>query len=200
MHFHYVDIGTSNFKTNLKYKKDTEHILLVEPLQFYLNDLPNGVGIIKSNCAVSDKDSVTKIFFVSPEDIEKYKLPGWVKGCNSINDYHPTVKNYLLKNNLSLDIIKSQEVEILSFETLVSKYGISSIGQLQIDTEGHDHVILRNVLDLIDKSKFKISKIIVEWEPSFGNTNELELLISKAISLGFKDLGFHKNNRIISKL
>lgn len=200
MHFQYVDVGTSNFKTNLKFKKDGNLILLVEPLLFYLNELPAGDEIFKANFAISDKDSSTKIFYIHPTNIEKYKFPRWFRGCNSINDYHPTVKAHLLKHNLSLDIIESQTVEIITFKKLVEIYKITSIRQLQIDTEGHDHVILKNVLDYIKDTNFEISQIKFEWEPSFGNTEQLRNLINDAALLGYKDLGQNKNNWTISKL
>jgi hypothetical protein len=200
MHFQYIDIGTSNFKTSLKYKKIGELLLLVEPLQFYLNDFPDDSEIIKANYAVSNIDSTTTIFYVHPKNIEKYGLPMWFKGCNSIDNYHPTVKAYLFKVNVPLSIVDQQRVEVISFKTLIKKFNVMSVTQLQIDTEGHDHIILGNVLECIKEKRCTINKIIVEWEPSFNNTPQIETLIREFCKIGYNDLGYNKNNRIIARL
>lgn len=197
MYFNFVDIGTSDFGTSIKNKKIGQKVLLVEPLQFYLDALPDGEGITKANYAVSNQDSSIKIFYVTPENIENYKLPRGFKGCNSIGKEHKTVLAYLKSHSIPLDIIESQDVSVISFNSLISKYAIDSIGRLKVDTEGHDHIILRNVLDVIKGSNFKIKEIVFEYEPSFENTSELELLVKEFLEVGYEDLGFHKNNRVI---
>ena len=55
MKFDFVEIGTSDFDTNLDKRKKGQKILLVEPVKYYLDKLPNGEGIFKNNCAISDK-------------------------------------------------------------------------------------------------------------------------------------------------
>lgn len=196
--YNYVDIGTSNFGTSLKNRKLEETILLVEPINFYLNQLPSGDGIIKYNAAISNSDYVTSIFFISLENIEKYKLPSWFRGCNSIGKKHPTIMKKIEEDNLPDSIVEESSIEVISFITLIKKFNIEEIGQLKIDTEGHDHIILENVLDAILQKQIKnIKRIVFEYEVAFNNTIELDRLVNKFVSIGYKDLGFHKNNKII---
>lgn len=197
MYFNFVDIGTSDFGTSVKNKKNGQTVLLVEPLAFYLNALPNIEGVTKANFAISDQDAIIKIFYITPANIIKYNLPRGFKGCNSIGKEHPTVVKYLTDYSLPLDIIESQEVKVISFSSLISRYNIEEIGRLKIDTEGHDHIILRNVLTVIHQLNFKIKEITFEYEPSFGNTVELELIVKDFLTIGYEDLGFHKNNRLL---
>jgi hypothetical protein len=201
MHFHYVDIGTSNFGTSAKHRKPDENLLLVEPLQFYLNDLPNHANIYKANFAISDKEYTTTIFYVPPTDITRLGLPAWVRGCNSINDYHPTVKKVLGEMNIPLDVVQKQETQVISFKTLIDKYDIDAIDSLKIDTEGHDHVILENVLNTIDATGIEITQIVVEYHPAFKNTEQIDALFARAAeTLGYTEFGINKANKGLKKI
>ena len=124
MHFDYVDIGTCDFETSLDVKKEGETILLVEPLLYYLNKLPDGPGITKANLAVSDKKCEGKIYYVEEEDIKKYDLPFWIVGCNRFNEPHPTVAGIIRdyrakKDDLPDDIIKVSDCLTVTFKELL---------------------------------------------------------------------------------
>jgi FkbM family methyltransferase len=172
----FVDIGTSDFDIGNGHIENDKFYLLVEPIQFYLNNLPNTSKIIKANYAISDKDDIIKVYYIQEQDIIKYNLPHWVRGCNKINEKHPTVTKLLQQYNLSEDIIIYDEIKCITFSTLIKQYNVTKIRNLKIDTEGHDHIVLKTVKDCLFNSSINIESIKVEYIPVFGNTQEIDIL------------------------
>lgn len=183
MKFDFVDIGTSDFDTSLDERKKDQIFLLVEPVKYYLDRLPEGKKIFKRNCAISDVNGKGEMYFVDGEIMKKYNMPNWMRGCSSFNKPHETVLRFFNEIKMPVEI-KKKTIDVLSFGTLVNLYNITKIGRLKIDTEGHDHIILRSVFDSI-KDGLKIKEIKIEYDPFFGNTNELNNLIltSKCLSV-----------------
>jgi FkbM family methyltransferase len=144
MHYDFIEIGTSDFSTILQ-EKNIGIGLSIEPLLIYLNNLPDKETVIKVNCAVSDKDGYADVYWIDPGDIKKYNLPDWLRGCNSIINPHPTAVAELNVRNL-YSIYKKDICEIISWDTLVKRYNVNSVDYLKIDTEGHDYIILENML------------------------------------------------------
>ncbi len=73
-------------------------------------------------------------------------MPGWVRGCNSINKPHPSIQNLLREQHDS--VISIQKVKCITWDTLINEFNVSSIDFLKIDTEGHDHIILEEYHNL----------------------------------------------------
>jgi hypothetical protein len=146
--YDFIEIGTSDFDTLIE-DSSGKIGLTIEPLPFYLNNLPNSPTVIKVNCAITDHDGQIDIFYLEPTDIENYDLPGWLRGCNSINEPHPSTMIELRNRGIE-HLMKSHTCECLSWKTLVNRYDIESIELLKIDTEGHDCVIINSILN--DKS------------------------------------------------
>ena len=143
----FIEIGTSNFDTCIQTCNDDTVGICVEPLKMYLNDLPNRPQVKKVNCAISNQDGTIPIYFVHPDDIDQYmpEFSGF-KGCNSIGEPHPTVQRVLKERNL-LHLVRTLKVPLMSFGKLLQTCDVRSIKFLKIDTEGHDVVILQNMLD-----------------------------------------------------
>lgn len=175
MKFDFVDIGTSNFDTSLEERKRNQNILLVEPVKYYLDKLPTGENIFKNNCAISDKKGKGEIYYVDDGIIKKYNMPNWMRGCSSFNKPHETVLRFFNEIKMPVEF-KKNTIDVLSFGDLINLYNITKIGRLKIDTEGHDHIILRSVMDSM-RDGLKIKEIKIEYDPFFGNTNELNTLI-----------------------
>jgi len=172
-----VDIGTSDFDTCVDFLKPGQRALLVEPLKYYLDRLPDGPGITKVNAALSSKKGRGKMYYVKEELIHQYGLPNWIRGCNSFNKEHPTVVKLFEELKLPLDLITCERVKVLTFWDLVQKFNIHRIEFVKIDTEGHDHIILKEILECM-RGGLKISQIRVEYNPFFGNTGKLDKLIN----------------------
>ena len=145
MKYDFIEIGTSDFDTLLQECK-SEIGLSIEPLKIYLDNLPNKNTVIKVNCAVSDKDGIVDVYWIDPKDIVNYNLPDWLKGCNSIIEPHPSAIIELKNRNLE-HIYKKSECKCLTWNSIVNIYDIKEVEYLKIDTEGHDCVIINNILD-----------------------------------------------------
>tara|TARA_R110000824_G_scaffold124509_1_gene283077 strand:- start:50 stop:649 length:600 start_codon:yes stop_codon:yes gene_type:complete len=177
MKFDFIEIGTSDFNTlTQEYPSDSfnKKGISIDPLKYYLDRLPNNDNVIKVNCAISDDDYTTQIFWVHPEDIEKYDLPWWWKGCNSILKPHLTVVKGLEEWDL-MSVYRIDKCKCISWSTLIDTYDISFVDFLKIDTEGHDCQIINNIFktNKILPNKIEFEHNILTDEYLFNSTMEL---------------------------
>jgi len=158
----FIEIGTSDFETEIQ-KNDSKIGLSVEPVRHYLDKLPNKKGCIKLNVAVSNYIGNATINYLSEENIDKFKLPEWVKGCNTINSYHPTVSMKLLEKGIHIkDIITSYSVECKPLVQIMTENNVSGVYYLKIDTEGHDTTILKHFYNSINNNDFLPHVVLFE--------------------------------------
>jgi hypothetical protein len=187
MRFDFVDIGTCDFNTSASevLKDDRAKVLLIEPLKFYLDRLPVHDNILKSNVAIGNQRGVASVFYLEEKTIVEYNLPDWLKGCSTLGRPHWLAIDNLNQKGLSHDLIKQQQINIVTFKDLCEVFDIQSIGKLTIDTEGHDHLILPDVYEKVI-SGFDIKTIIFEYQPYMGNTDQLDELSLKFEAVGYK--------------
>jgi hypothetical protein len=187
MRFEFVDIGTCDFNTSADevFKNDSAKVLLVEPLKFYLDRLPVHDNILKTNVAIGNQRGVATVFYLEEQTIVEYNLPDWLKGCSTVGRPHWLAVDNLNQKGLSHDLIKQQQINIVTFKDLCEVFDIQSIGKLTIDTEGHDHLILPDVYEKVI-SGFDIKTIIFEYQPYMENTAQLDDLSLKFEALGYK--------------
>ena len=178
----YVDIGTSDFDTSADYAPASK-VLLVEPLDFYLNKFLNMENVSLCNCAVGAYNGFIDIYYVSIENMLKYNIPMYIRGCNSVGRPHELVEHYIWEHKLSKEIYDKRPVPIITFSELCSRFDIGSIGTLKLDTEGHDHNILPEVFQFVQNNNIKT--IIVEYQSYAGNTAELDEWFEKFATLGY---------------
>jgi FkbM family methyltransferase len=169
--YDYIEIGTSDFDTLVQLMPDSALGISVEPIKEYLDLLPEKENNQKVNAAISDTDKKSTVYLVKPEDIRKYGLDEWVKGCNSIDSPHPSVLTYLRAKDL-LDIYHKEEIECLSIKTLIERYSIGEVDLLKIDTEGHDFVIIKSLL----KTELRPNKIHFEANSLYQENEILEII------------------------
>lgn len=162
MFLDFIEIGTSDFDTEIQ-KEDNRIGLSIDAVKYYIDKLPNKDGCIKINNGISNFNGEITINYLSIENIEKYKLPYWVRGCSSVNDYHPTVRNLLLEKGIKIkDIATSIKVPCKTLLCLVKEYDVEGFYLLKVDTEGHDSVILEHFLNNNNSNKLLPHKIIFE--------------------------------------
>lgn len=182
MKYDFIEIGTCDYDTLLDSCNSDSIGILVEPVSYYLNNLPNISNVIKLNAAISNIDTITEVYWVSPDDIIKYNLPKWVRGCNSIFNPHPTVSKLLDDKNIN-KIYNRTIVNVLSVNTLIKTFNITHISLLKIDTEGMDCIILN---EIINNSIFP-NKIIFESN-SLSNKKFEELVVIKLKKIGYFEI------------
>lgn len=179
MKYDYTDIGTSDFDIGRGGYSPDKKYLLVEPIKYYLLKLyeygvkePTATLV---NAAISDFNGHVNIFHI-PDNLQiLYGLPYWVRGCNRINDKHPTVVKLLQDKKITDDIWSKSKVRCMTFDVLCSEYEVEEVGSLKIDTEGHDHVVLEGVIKML-REGLKINEIMCEYLPQFGNTAQIDTL------------------------
>lgn len=152
--YDFIEIGTSHFDTLLQdsaaaaANSATNNAtaprivrgLSVDPIQYYLDCLPNVAGVTKVRAAVSDRDGSCDVHFIPEAAVDTHGLPWWLKGCNSINGPHL----HHIQQGL-LDLVQVQTVPMVSCARLFREHHVRRVNFLKIDTEGHDCVILRSL-------------------------------------------------------
>ena len=162
MFYDYIEIGTSDFDSEIQ-KKNNKGIS-IEPIKYYIDRLPNKTDCIKLQNAISNYNGYVNVFYLNEENIKKYNLPKWVRGCNSINSVHPTVKKLLQNKNIDIDqIITIEKVPCKTLFNILIEHNISTFHFLKIDTEGHDCIILENFYnDISNNNLYYPNKILFE--------------------------------------
>lgn len=184
MNLDFLEIGTSNFDTLLQTCHDSQIGMSVEPLKFYLDDLPNRSNVNKVNAAITHnkKSDTIHIFYIPPSVIDEQKLPQWFKGCNKIGEYHPLHKQHGVER-----FVKVDEVPLLNVDEFFKIYSIKSIKYLKIDTEGHDIIILRGLfeyLQTVSKDRYPLK---IQFESNENTTpRDVDITILLFVSLGYK--------------
>lgn len=135
-------------------KRDNWKGVLLEPQQYvfekYLEVLyRKNPGIITYNAALGKKDGYTYLYRIG------FSNSRWATGLASFDISHLEnafesgyVKECAKKENIFIPLnpeerIIQEKVEVISPETLLSKFNISKIDLLQIDVEGFDYEVIK---------------------------------------------------------
>ena len=183
----FVEIGTADFDTLIQDCSDLAQGISIEPLDFYLDALPSKPHVIKLQKAVSNTTGLTEIYYLDPKVLgDKVPSTGWwIRGCSCIAKPHPTLIEYCNLWGIPLSAIIKCEVEKITFEQIVAEYEIEQINFLKIDTEGHDCVIMHDVLD-VSKREGKIYAQNIRFETNkLSEKKDVEDVIRKAQALGY---------------
>jgi hypothetical protein len=146
MKYDFVEIGTSNFDTLIETATDITVGISIEPIQYYLDQLPNPPRVTKLKCAVSrsNRSETLEVYYVPEHLVHEHGLPDWLRGCNSIGDYHR--QHHLL--NVKHLVVRDQ-VQCVPIGTLFDQQNITELDYLKIDTEGSDCDIMLHLLDYL---------------------------------------------------
>jgi sulfotransferase len=175
--YDFIEIGTANFDTFIEKVDNTLRGISVEPLACYLDKLPNRDNVIKVNAALSDTDGNTNIYYINPTIIEKYNLPGFISGSNSINQPHQFTID-VIGEELYNKLVTINQIPTITWNTLINTYNVQGIGYLKIDTEGHDHIILKEYLKVCDANPNLLAHTIeCEYDKLISNIEELDKVL-----------------------
>lgn len=184
MFLDFIEIGTSDFNTEIQ-KEDAKIGLSIEPVRHYLDKLPNKKGCTKLNVAVSDYIGNATINYLSEENIDKLNLPDWVKGCNTINSYHPTVAVKLQEKGINIkDVVSSYNVECKPLLQIMTDANVSGVYYLKIDTEGHDTAILKHFYTKINNNDL-LPHVILFESNILSNQNNVKETINILQYIGY---------------
>ena len=208
MNYEFLEIGTSDFDTLVQSCDDNTYGISVEPIDFYLDRLPDRPHCIKINAAVVTSEQFVKnseidVYYIDQETIEKNSLGWWLKGCNSVgkpHDFHVTYypdagvwhdskdrASLPTENLLEKGLVTVKKVPAITFEMIMKTYDIEQIIKLKTDTEGQDADLLIDIMNYYknnDKLSFLPRQIHFE-----DNAHTDQLRMSEAKSL-MKSLGY----------
>jgi len=119
--------------------------IMVEPIKSMFNKLKdnykNNTNIIFENSAIAEKSGTSSMFKI-PENLIKSGEAIW---------YADGISSFFLDSikrswpQIDPNILVKEEVNCLSFEDLVSKYSVERIDILQIDAEGCEYIIFKQI-------------------------------------------------------
>ncbi|CAN1594316.1 fkbM_fam, methyltransferase, FkbM family [Candidatus Pelagibacterales bacterium] len=190
-----VQIGSNNgqsddfLNTIIKNNKKLK-ALLVEPVKATFTELKknylNYNNIVLANYAVdlfSGKKNIFKVdenYFNYYANLHKTKTGNWINVLASFD------KRHLIKHGVKNNHIISELVDCLNFEDLFCKYNFNDLDLLIIDTEGYDHVLLENLINIKNFRPF----IIFEW---IHIPYEKALFLFKALNKDYNIIKIHKD-------
>jgi hypothetical protein len=172
MIFDFLEVGSSDFDHEIGQG------VLIEPVTFYFDRIALRDGCKKYNYAISDDNGICDVYYAEEEDIKKYLLPWWFRGCSSINKHHPQVSDILLGRGIDREsLIKKQSVKKYTLNSFLVRENIRA-NFFKIDTEGHDCIILNKFVDECTDENLFPQKIMFESNFLIDN-NEIQNTINK---------------------
>jgi len=159
--YQFIEIGTSDFDTELeKNKETTDHSISIEPIKYYLDNLPDVQNRLKLNLAISPNNDfgTGDIYFIPPENISMLGLPFWYRGSNSLDGFHK------FHNDSLKPFVVKEKIQKVPLFYIFEKYLVKNLELLKIDAEGMDCDILINFSVWLKKNNRYPKKIIFEVE------------------------------------
>lgn len=183
--FDFVEVGTSDFGSEIEKADDETRGISIEPMLEYLDKLPQPKNCIKVNAAISNTNGLANIFFIPAPLIAEHQLPEWLKGCNAIGKPHPTCISQLEKKGLDPGTtIHMRPVSMMTLGTCLQLNEVSGLYQYKSDTEGHDTVILNNFLDDL-KDPALLPQLIIFESNELSSAEEIEKTIARLVETGY---------------
>ncbi len=178
----FLDVGASDgitFSNSLFFEKLGWTGLCVEPREEAFKKLSTVRSCHKENIAISDK----------PGQYQFQELSGWGSGLSGIvNNYDPRHVNRIIREKKHPNHKGSRliQVDAVTLQSLLDKYGLSTIDFLSLDVEGGEMAVLNS----IDWSKTSISVICIE---NNYNTKDIPNFLA---SKGYKFVKRHACDQI----
>jgi len=179
MKYDFVEIGTSDFDALIQTATDTTRGISIEPMQYYLDRLPNPAGVTKLCCAVSanGQAAMLSMYYVPDAAIREHALPEWLRGCNSIGSYH------LQHRKLGIEhLVQVTHVPAYPLARIFEQHQVTELDLLKIDTEGQDADIL---LNLADNMLVQPRKIVFESN-ELSDPSKVKAVVDRYVDLGYR--------------
>lgn len=186
MKYDFVEIGTSDFDTLIEQASDTTVGLSIEPIKHYLDSLPDKPNVKKLNCAVSKSNQceILQVFYVPTQAIVENNLPDWLRGCNSVGDYH-----YQHRRLGITELVKKNYIPCYPIRNIFLDNNITELDFLKIDTEGADCDIMLGLYDFLVTQGPSLRPQKIQFESNeLSDPEKVELVKSKFVNLGYRSV------------
>ena len=144
--YDYLEIGTCDWDIFSITKPNLKGII-VEPISIYFNNVPNNKNVIKVNCAISDKNGEDFMYYIPPDKIKEQNIRDCFRGMNKLGTYHKEHISDKLEQQVT-----TQKCNVMKYHFLLKRLNIKYVDFVKIDTEGHDCIIINNILDELDEN------------------------------------------------
>ena len=183
MKYDFIEIGTSNFDTLIEAADDTTVGLSIEPISYYLDQLPDRANVKKLDIAVArnNKFGFMDVYYVPERVIRARGLPDWLRGCNSVGGYHPKHIELAVR-----DLVQIDTVELIPIGELFICYDVTELDYLKIDTEGADCEIMGHLSEFLKtQPTTRYPKKILFESNELADPAQVEMIKAEFISLGY---------------
>jgi|TARA_R110000803_G_scaffold123206_4_gene191161 hypothetical protein len=184
MNYDFIEVGTSDFETHIQNATDDHVGLSIEPIQYYLDRLPNKKNVKKLSCAVSF-DGIAgrdKVYYVPHETIVRHGLPHWIRGCNSIGDYH-----YQHKIRNLQEFVETIDIDMIPLGDILEQHNVEQLKTLKLDTEGGDSYILQSFVPVLENRQRDWWPQTIEFETNILTPEEVvNETIDMYVNLGYR--------------
>jgi FkbM family methyltransferase len=184
MKYDFVEIGTSNFSALIETAAEHTRGISVEPIRTYLDQLPSPAGVLKLQCAVSrkNKNETLEVYYVPESVIHQHGLPSWLRGCNSVGEYH---FQHVALNIQSL--VQVEQVPCVPIGQLFEDHDITELDLLKIDTEGADCDIMMHLYAYLARQPFsRYPRKIMFESNELSVPAQVELVKRRFMDLGYR--------------
>jgi len=183
MKYDFVEIGTSDFDTLIQSATDSTRGLSIEPVRYYLDRLPERENVRKIWSAISADNvkAMLQVYYVPDLVIQEKGLPSWLRGCNSVGDYH------LQHRKLGIEsLVEISHVPCWPIGELFEREQVTELDLLKLDTEGQDCAILLHLATWLAQqpATARPRKIIFESN-ELADPAQVTNVISQYIMLGY---------------
>jgi hypothetical protein len=121
------------------------------------------------------------VYYVPERTIRARGLPGWLRGCNCVGNYHPKHIEFGV-----CDLVKIDSVEIMPIGEIFDSHNVTELDYLKIDTEGSDADILLHLFEyLLTKSRSHYPKKILFETNGLADSDKVEKVKAKYAGLGY---------------
>lgn len=195
MKYEFVEIGTSNFETLIEKADNNTVGISIEPLKHYLDQLPDKPNVTKLNAAIIGEGvrGTTEIFYVPEHLVDSLNLPHWLKGCNSMGNYH--IEHHKLGVT---HLVQRYEIETVPIATLFEDYDIEMPEMLKIDTEGADVDILMGFVKYLKNTGTNRRPQTIVFESNLlVPRHRVDQLIDQLATLSYKVLYSHHDTHVV---
>ncbi len=179
----FIEIGTSDFRTLIETADDSTVGFSIEPLQTYLDRLPDKNNVEKCCIAISPdgESGLCDVYYIPPSVIDEENLPYWWKGCNSIDYMHPEAIRFKMEHKF----VKSS-VPKMPLGQFIEEKKIRRIQLMKIDVEGNDCKILIDYYSYLIKQPKEKLPIRIIFEHKHSTNEERNTVATLYGELGYK--------------
>lgn len=183
MKYDFIEIGTSNFDTLIEAADDTTVGISIEPIKYYLDQLPERANVKKLAVAVNRNHGVLPVFYIPERTIRARGLPEWLRGCNSIGNYHPKHIELMVR-----DLVRIDHVDVMTIGEIFNLNNVTELDYLKIDTEGADCDIMLDLFRFLDKEpKSRYPKKILFESNELANQELVEAIKNQyVVCMGYR--------------